>query len=153
MTNIIGHLRQLSYTILVCVCIKMIRSNIISESVEKVVALSGGTAFLPCHTNTSQEYRDKGNLVHHRDRMNLVLWFRDQELAPFYTYVHFYHDLSLKFHVFTSSHPFIRGMFFLALSKVWLIPCKNFVLCSSIQLWSCHSSSHLFLLCSSILPI
>jgi len=47
----------------------------------QVTGVYGMTATLPCFTNTSNSIS-----VDLLDRANLVLWFRDQELSPFYTY-------------------------------------------------------------------
>ena len=46
--------------------------------IHPVKTLAGTNAFLPCATNNTKA---------DGDRVELVLWFRDQELAPFYTLV------------------------------------------------------------------
>ena len=50
----------------------------IAAEAEVVVGVSGLSVNLPCYTNTSEQGGD---------RANLVLWFRDQQLHPFYTWV------------------------------------------------------------------
>ena len=51
----------------------------ISAPVGGVVGVRGGSVQLPCPTNTSTLAQGK------EDRATLVLWFRDQNLHPFYT--------------------------------------------------------------------
>ena len=51
----------------------------VSESVEEVTVMAGDSADLPCHTVISS--REGAN----KDRLKLVLWFRNMSDTPFYT--------------------------------------------------------------------